>query len=47
VHRNTVTIVTLNNGVFTDSLGKARGTFTYQVCEANTTTCSNLASVTF
>jgi subtilisin family serine protease len=47
VHRNTVTIVTLNDGVYTDNLGKARGAFTYQVCEANTTICSNPASVTF
>jgi hypothetical protein len=38
---------TAADGAHTDSLGKVAGTFTYKVCEAGTTTCSNEASVTF
>jgi len=40
-------VTTVNDGSATDRLGSSRGTFTYQVCEAGTTTCSNTASVTF
>ena len=36
-----------NNGAYTDVLGKVSGTFTYQVCNAGTTVCSNASSVTF
>lgn len=39
---------TANDGAHTDSLSKgSSGTFTYKVCEAGTTTCSNDSSVTF
>jgi PKD repeat protein len=39
---------TANTGTFTDNLGKkARGTFTYQVCETDGSVCSNDAPVTF
>ncbi|MBW3621413.1 MAG: S8 family serine peptidase, partial [Actinobacteria bacterium] len=36
-----------NNGAYTESLGKGGGTYTYRVCEAGTTVCSNDATVTF
>jgi PKD repeat protein len=37
-----------NDGAYTDELGRGGGgTFTYQVCEAGTSTCSNEASVSF
>ena len=36
-----------NDGALTDTIGKVSGTFTYKVCEAGTTTCSNEASATF
>jgi subtilisin family serine protease len=40
--------VTTNDGIYVDQLGSRRGTFTYQVCEAGSTTvCSNATSVTF
>lgn len=39
---------TANDGAHTDNLGRgASGTFTYRVCEAGTSICSNDASVTF
>jgi subtilisin family serine protease len=49
VYRNGAKITTTaNDGAHTDSLGRgASGTFTYQVCQAGTNTCSNTASVTF
>jgi extracellular elastinolytic metalloproteinase len=50
VFRNGTRITTTtNDGAHTDStLAKsARGTFTYKVCNAGTTTCSNDSSVTF
>ena len=48
VYRNGAKLTTTpNDGAHTDSLGKVAGTFTYRVCEAGTTTCSNEASVTF
>jgi endonuclease/exonuclease/phosphatase family metal-dependent hydrolase len=48
VFRNGSKITTTgNDGAHTDSLGKVSGTFTYKVCEAGTTTCSNEATVTF
>jgi hypothetical protein len=49
IQRNGVVIATVtNNGFYTDSIG-ARGhaTYTYQVCEAGTQTCSNQATATF
>jgi len=36
-----------NTGTYTDVLGKVVGTFTYQVCNTGTTTCSPTSSVTF
>lgn len=48
VFRNGSKVTTTpNDGAYTDSLGKISGTFTYKVCEAGTTTCSNEASVSF
>jgi len=44
---NTLLTTTANDGTHTDSLGKVTGTFTYRVCNAGTSTCSNNASVTF
>ena len=39
---------TANDGAHTDNIGKSGGgTYTYRVCEAGTTVCSNQASVTF
>ena len=36
-----------NSGTYTDVLGKVSGTFTYQVCNAGSTVCSNASSATF
>lgn len=48
VYRNGAILTTTpNDGAYTDTLGKVWGTFTYQVCEAGTSTCSNTASVTY
>ncbi|HEX6590017.1 MAG TPA: S8 family serine peptidase [Longimicrobiales bacterium] len=49
VYRNNVRVTTTaNDGAHTDVIGKgASGTFTYRVCNAGTTTCSNNASVSF
>jgi glucose/arabinose dehydrogenase len=49
VFRNGVRITTTaNDGSHTDSTNnKGRATYTYQVCEAGTATCSNIATVTF
>ncbi|MGH7585066.1 MAG: S8 family serine peptidase, partial [Gemmatimonadales bacterium] len=49
IRRNGATLVTTaNDGQHTDNLGKGTtGTFTYQVCNAGTSTCSNSASITF
>jgi subtilisin family serine protease len=49
VYRNGTRITTTaNDGAHRDSLGKkASGTFTYRVCNAGTTTCSNNSSVAF
>ncbi|HUF18916.1 MAG TPA: S8 family serine peptidase [Thermoanaerobaculia bacterium] len=39
---------TANDGAHTDNIGiKGGGSYTYKVCEASTTTCSNEVSVTF
>ncbi|HSL17740.1 MAG TPA: S8 family serine peptidase [Methylomirabilota bacterium] len=39
---------TANDGAYTDAIGAlGGGSYTYQVCEAGTSTCSNQASVTF
>jgi len=38
---------TANDGSYTDDIGRGSGSFTYQVCEAGTSTCSNEVTVTF
>jgi serine protease len=49
VYRNGVLIVTtLNDGFYTDSPGgNGHATYTYQVCNAGSQTCSNQATVRF
>ncbi|HVS62152.1 MAG TPA: PKD domain-containing protein [Thermoanaerobaculia bacterium] len=49
VYRNGVIIVTTaNDGAHTDNIGnRGGGSYTYQVCEAGTSTCSNQVTVTF
>ena len=49
VHRDGIKVVTTeNDGAYTDNIGsKGGGSYTYKVCEAGTTTCSNEASVVF
>jgi hypothetical protein len=50
IYRNGVKIVagTANDGVHTDNINvRGGGTYSYQVCHANTSTCSSLAVVTF
>ena len=49
IYRNGTRIVTVgNNGAYTDSPGgRGHDTYTYQVCNAGTQTCSNQATVRF
>jgi thermitase len=48
VWRNGVkAVTTTNDGSYQESLGKGSGTYTYQVCRAGTTTCSNTSTVVF
>lgn len=49
VYRNNVKVLnTPNDGAETDAINqKGAGTYTYRVCEAGTSTCSNTASVVF
>jgi PKD repeat protein len=49
VYRNGAWIVTtLNAGFFTDNIDlRGHGTYTYQVCEERTSTCSNETTVVF
>ena len=49
VYRNGVLIVTtLNDGFYTDpTVGRGHATYTYQVCNAGSQTCSNQATVRF
>ncbi len=49
VHRNGENVVTTaNDGFHTDNINrKGGGTYTYKVCQAGTTTCSNEATVSF
>lgn len=47
VRNGAVITTTANDGAYADSIGRVSGTFTYKVCEAATTTCSNEAQVTF
>jgi hypothetical protein len=48
VYRNSTKWATPNDGAETDAPGKkGGGSYTYKVCAAGTTTCSNTATVTF
>lgn len=48
VYRNGVRLRSvMNNGSYQDNLRRATGTFTYRICEQNSTICSNESSVTF
>ncbi len=49
VYRNgSVVATTANDGFYTDNIdARGAGSYTYEVCEAGTTTCSNEATVTF
>jgi subtilisin family serine protease len=49
VYRNSSLIATTgNDGAFTDSTGnKGKGSYSYQVCEAGTSTCSDTVQVNF
>jgi hypothetical protein len=49
IYRNGPILVTVpNTGSYTDNTGrKGHATFTYQVCNAGTNTCSNQTTVTF
>ena len=50
VYRNgAVVATTANDGAYTDSTGNKGGnvSYTYQVCEAGTSTCSNPTTVSF
>ncbi|MEX0719501.1 MAG: PKD domain-containing protein [Balneolaceae bacterium] len=49
VYRDSALIVTTeNDGAYTDNINnKGGGSYTYQICEAGSTTCSNEATVTF
>ena len=48
IHRNTTVFSTVNDGFHTDNTGNKGGaTYTYQVCEAGTSTCSNIVTVVF
>lgn len=43
-----VVATTANDGAYTDATdSRGGGSFTYQVCEAGTSTCSNVVAVTF
>lgn len=49
VRRNgAVVTTTANDGAYTDNINKrGGGSYTYQVCEAGTTICSNVVTITF
>lgn len=48
IYRNTVKITTANDGFHTDNIdARGGGSYTYRLCEAGTTTCSNEVLVTF
>ncbi|MBA2292702.1 MAG: S8 family serine peptidase [Gemmatimonadales bacterium] len=41
-------VTTANDGAYTDNIGaKGSGSYTYKICQAGTTTCSNSVTVTF
>jgi serine protease len=49
IYRNGVVIVNVpNNGFYTDQPnGRGHASYTYKVCEAGTSNCSNQVTVTF
>jgi hypothetical protein len=49
VYRNGARITTTSNdGAYTDNINtRGGGSYTYRLCEAGTTTCSNQVTVTF
>jgi hypothetical protein len=48
IYRNSTLVKTLSSGAtYTDSPGRGSGSYTYNVCSAGTTTCSNQVTVTF
>jgi subtilisin family serine protease len=48
VFRNSVKITVANSGSYTDPINaRGGGSYTYQVCEADASTCSNSVTVTF
>lgn len=49
IYRNNNLVATTNNdGAYTDNIGtKGAATYTYQVCEAGTSTCSNTDTIVF
>jgi hypothetical protein len=49
IYRNGAPIVTTaNDGFYTDTIGgRGHATYTYQVCNQGSQTCSNQATVTF
>ena len=48
IYRNGGLITTTaNDGNYLDATGERRGTFTYQVCDAGTSTCSNTSTESF
>jgi PKD repeat protein len=47
IYRDGIVIYTTDTGAYTDNLGKGGGSYTYQVCEPDTSNCSNSVTVTF
>ncbi len=48
IYRSRTLIQTTSNlGFYTDNLGKGGGSYTYQVCESNSSNCSNTITVVF
>ena len=48
IYRNGSRLTTQNNsGAWTDSINGRGGAYTYKVCAAGTSTCSNQVSVSF
>ena len=47
VYRNASPIATVQGGVYTDVNKRGTGSYTYKVCAAGTSVCSNQATVSF
>ena len=45
IYRNGATLTTVSNTTYTDTLGKLRGSYTYQICAG--ATCSNQVTANF